>query len=133
MAHGAEPLVLLYWLAWQATQGPPSGPEKPWKHWHALASVCAESACPEFASQAVHAAEPLAALYVDAGHAVHGPPSAPVYPAAHLQSVERLLPLEDCEFAGHAVQLAAPVLALYLPATHASHCAVPLQPTAVDT
>lgn len=59
------------------------GPEKPLKHWHELASVCVESACPEFASQAVHAAEPLAALYVDAGHAVHGPPSGPEKPRKH--------------------------------------------------
>jgi len=63
VSHGAEPLVLLYWLAWQAVHGPPSGPEKPWKHWHAFASVCVVSACPELAGQVAHGALPLALLY----------------------------------------------------------------------
>ena len=42
---------------------------------------------PEFAGQEMHAPDPITDLYVPAGQAVHSPPSGPVYPALHEQSV----------------------------------------------
>ena len=40
----------------------------------------------ELARHAVHAAGPVAFLYLPASHAVHVPPLGPVYPALHAQS-----------------------------------------------
>ena len=39
----------------------------------------------ELAGHAVHAAGPVASLYLPASHAVHVPPLGPVYPALHAQ------------------------------------------------
>ncbi len=39
----------------------------------------------EFAGQAVHAALPVALLYVFTAHAVHVPPLGPVYPESQKQ------------------------------------------------
>jgi hypothetical protein len=69
--------------------------------------------------QAMHSAEPVAALYVPASHAEQGPPSGPLYPALHWQAVFSVLPLSEVLFAAHGVQSPAPVAA-YFPATHAT-------------
>jgi hypothetical protein len=39
----------------------------------------------------------------------------------HIQLVERILPLGDCEFTGHAVQRAEPRAVLYFDTEHAEH------------
>jgi hypothetical protein len=72
----------------------------------------------EFAGQLVHAALPCAPLYVPAAHAVHGPPSSPVYPGAHLQSV---LSHTKTVCSGHSKQEMLPTVFLYVFSTHASH------------
>ena len=47
------------------------------------------------ASHSVQATDPLVALYLPAAHARQAPPSGPVYPALHLQSVMSPLPTAD--------------------------------------
>ena len=69
------------------------------------------------APQLVHAAEPVAALYVPATQAVHVPPFGPEYPGLQTQLLD---PTADCEFNGHARQVltsSAPVVVEYLPST----------------
>jgi len=120
VAHGAEPLELLYWFAGQAVQVPPSGQEKPWKHWHALASVCIVSKCPELARQVAHGAEPLVLLYWLAWQAVHGPPSAPVKPWKHLHAVTCVCACVCVlELSEHKVHAAEPAFGLNVPCVQA--------------
>ena len=73
----------------------------------------------------MHAAQvpdPTAPLYVPASHALHATPSeAAVYPTAHLQSINSMLPAAELVREGHATQLPAPAVALYPPAKHALH------------
>ena len=53
---------------------------------------------------------------------VHGPPSVPMKPALHVQSVRDKLPTTDeLEPAAHGVQALLPAVSLYLPGSHASH------------
>ena len=72
-------------------------------------------------AHSVHAPEPRRGFYVDCGHAVQFPPSAPVFPGLHLQSVMSTLPAVEIEFAGHDVHTEAPVVVEYLPASHDMH------------
>lgn len=53
-------------------------------------------------AQDAHAAEPVAFLKLPMAHAVHGPPSAPVYPALQTQSLRAVLPAGEPLFAGQA-------------------------------
>ena len=74
--------------------------------------------------QSVHAAEPLAILYLPATHPVHTPPSGPVDPALHEQAVTAVLGLGEFELAGHVTQVdssVAPVVAEYFPAAQFTH------------
>lgn len=76
-----------------------------------------------------HAPAPVEPLCFPAAHAVHAPPSPPVYPATHRQYPALGLELER---AGQAVQVPAPAAVLYSPAAHAAHAAPadpPLNPT----
>jgi len=99
------------------------------------------------AAQAVHAAGPGLALNVPLAHAEHVPPSSPLHPALHLQSIGLLLPSSEFESDGHRwqvaaeiapttlenwaseqlVQAASPGSGLYLPAMHSAQ-ACPLGP-----
>ena len=81
------------------------------------------------AAQSVQPALPLVALYLPAAQAVHDTPSGPVYPALHLQAVERLLPIGESEFTGQAVHAPEPEAALYLAASQSTHVA-PSEPLA---
>jgi hypothetical protein len=62
--------------------------------------------------------EPFVSLYLPAAHAIHGPPSGPVYPILHGQS---LVPGTESEFAGHTGQADEFRQFLNLPASHATH------------
>jgi hypothetical protein len=53
--------------------------------------------------------------------AAQGPPSAPLYPAIHLQWVARLLPRGELEDSGQLEQVPAPSLAEYFPAGQGVH------------
>jgi len=80
--------------------------------------------CP--AKQLVHAAFPAAILYLPATHWVHDPPSGPVEPALHAQSVIVLLPAGESALVGHETQpelAAAPCVHRfrYWPAKHGEH------------
>ena len=70
-------------------------------------------------SPTAHGRDPVTDLYVPAGHAVHSPPSGPVYPVLHLQSVKALLPAGELEPVGQSEHCALPVMSLYVPSTHA--------------
>ena len=71
--------------------------------------------------QAVHSAEPSTSLYLPATHARQGPPSCPVYPALHLQSVTSSLPICETVLLGHSEHAADPGPVLNLPSEHHSH------------
>jgi hypothetical protein len=55
--------------------------------------------------QAVHVPVPVAVLYVPALQGVHAVPSAPVYPARHLQFVSSVLLAAEEVKAGHAAHV----------------------------
>lgn len=59
-------------------------------------------------------------------HSEHDPPSAPVYPALHLQSTASSLPAADCASALHKLQVVDPDEAEYVFAAHAEHDALPV-------
>lgn len=61
-------------------------------------------------------------------HAVHGPPSGPVYPALQEQAVRALLAFSETESDGQSVHGALPVVFLYLPAVHDVQGATPVNP-----
>ena len=83
----------------------------------------------------VHSAEPTSILCFPAAHAVHVPPSTPVYPALQRQLVERLLPSRDCELLGQLRQEptpAAPRVSEYLPAPQSMHIEATDAPVAAE-
>jgi hypothetical protein len=90
-------------------------------HRQASAADCAVDAWLKSARQGVHAAEPFAALYVEAGHAVQAP-LAPVYPASQRHDAMVVWAVSECpEFAGQALHASEPLEVLYCDATHAAH------------
>eukprot|EP00961_Rhodomonas_salina_P218340 2950370-Rhodomonas_salina.1 len=64
----------------------------------------------------MHSVEPLITLKLPASHAAHCPPSGPVYPALHRQSVTTPLPVSELDRfpAGHAMHT-VPALTLSSP------------------
>ena len=54
--------------------------------------------------QFVQSADPISVLYVPTEHCIQVPPSGPVYPALHWQSVRALLPVGECELERQEVQ-----------------------------
>jgi hypothetical protein len=54
-----------------------------------------------FSGQLVHAALPVAPLYVPAAHAEQSPPFGPVYPSIQAQSLIASLPAGELESVGH--------------------------------
>ncbi len=79
------------------------------------------------AGQAVHAADPVAALYVAAAQDTHVLPSAPVYPASQTQLVRDPLPAPAREFAGHKLQFGLPS-GDHCPSGHGRHVSLPIAP-----
>ena len=143
VVHGAAPASGLYFPAAHGAQGPPSAPLCPAPHLQSVTRVLplgeladsgqleqAPAPGAEYfpAGQVVHAAAPASGLYFPAAHGAQGPPSAPLCPAWHLQSVARVLPLGELEACGQLTQAAAvdaPRAAEYLPALHAMQPSVP--------
>ena len=141
--HTALPLVVLYFPATQAVHEPPSDPVNPELQVQAARAVLglgelellgharhvpSAVACVlvEYfpAPQSVHAALPVAVLYLPAAHGEHAPPSGPVNPMLQVQAVATELGLGELEFAGHATQVdssVAPVVAEYFPAAQFTH------------
>ena len=79
--------------------------------------------------QSVHAALPVATLYLPAAHGEHTPPSGPVEPVLQVQAVAAELGLGELELPGHAKQvdsIVAPVVAKYFPAAQSVHAALPV-------
>jgi hypothetical protein len=59
-----------------------------------------------FTPHGMHVPTPVAVLYVPAPQGVHDKPSAPVYPAMHIQDVSRGLPTSEKVLFGHVLQFA---------------------------
>ena len=84
------------------------------------------------AAQSVQTALPVAILYFPTTHAVHVPPSGPVYPALQavaMQAVLLELPPTEFVLAGHARQFAsvvAPTVVEYFPAAQSVQTALPV-------
>ena len=73
------------------------------------------------AGQLVHSSLPALGLYEPAPQGEQVPPSAPVYPALHLQSVITVLPGGECELAGQTLTHDSdPKMLLYVPAEQGS-------------
>jgi hypothetical protein len=125
LVQSAVPVAVLYLPATQLLHAPPFGPVVP-----ALQMQLATAALPigeyelvgqlphvsdaappvvEYfpATQSVHAALPVAVLYLPAKHAEHVFPSGPVKPALHLHDAESPPPV-DWEFAGQFEHAQAP-------------------------
>ena len=56
-------------------------------------------------SQLIQGDEPFEYLYVPAIHIVHKPPSGPVNPLLHMQSLATMLPENEPELAGQVIQV----------------------------
>ena len=69
----------------------------------------------------MQAALPLASLYVLTAHAVHVPPSGPVYPTLQRQEPIAVCAVADVTEFTQAVHAALPVAALYVFKAHAVH------------
>jgi hypothetical protein len=95
-------------------------------HWHAK-TVALPMADTAFVGHALHAADPLASLYVPAAQGTHVPPSAPVYPASQVQSVCDPPPAAAREFAGHKLQFGLPSND-HCPSGHGRHVSLPMAP-----
>jgi hypothetical protein len=79
------------------------------------------------AGHALHAADPVAALYVPAAQGTHVLPSAPVYPASQMQLVRDPLPAAAREFSGHKLQFGLPS-GDHCPSGHGRHVSLPIAP-----
>ena len=75
-----------------------------------------------------HDDDPLTPLYAPAEQAPHCPPSGPLYPALHRQSVTFELPLNEFDRfpAGHSSHPVPALTLRYVPASHATHSDDPL-------
>ena len=78
------------------------------------------------AGHRVHANEPTMFLKLPAAHAVHVPPSEPVYPKLHLQAASAELVLGEVELPGHVRQVVAATIPEYVPAAQSVHAALPV-------
>jgi hypothetical protein len=84
---------------------PISDVELPWHAKHTLLDVAATT--PEYVlfPHSVQALDPTVGLYLPCTHARHTAPSAPVYPALHLQSLASSLPAGACANDGQLEQV----------------------------
>jgi len=134
-----------YVPAAHATHEPPLGPLYPSLHVQLSAETLPAGESWFESGQLVHTDDPVLAAYFAVSHVSHvadpdfflnvpkpqgsqGPPSAPVYPGSHVQSVMAVDPLGALEFAGQVKQSDAavpPVVLRYVPAAHLAHGALP--------
>jgi len=128
-AHAALPVAVLYLPAMHEVHVPPSAPVKPTLHVQAVratleigelepaghprqvvATVAPTVVEYVAAPQSLHAALPVAILYLPATQAAHGPvPSGPEKPTLHVQAVRATLEIGELELVGHPIQVAAAV------------------------
>ena len=121
------PLLALNLPSTHAKHAPPSGPVYPVLHWQSVSAVLASDAVDESLGQLVHTVAaavsmyvpakqlshgsgPTASLKVPAAHSWHVPPSGPVYPALHWQSVSAVLASPEIVLSGQASHTVASVL-----------------------
>ena len=79
------------------------------------------------AGHAMHRPDPVAALYVPGTQDAHVLPSAPVYPASHVQLLRNPLEAPALEFAGHTLQFGLPS-GDHWPSGHGRHVSLPIAP-----
>ena len=79
------------------------------------------------AGQALHEADPVAALYVPVTQDTHVLPAGPVYPASQMQLVRDPLPAAAREFAGHKLQFGLPS-GDHCPSGQLRHVSLPIAP-----
>ena len=115
LVHAASPVATLYLPATHCVQVSPSGPVQPGSQVQSICSSLAAGAL-EFgghvwhtsdvapsvveylpSTQLVHAASPVATLYLPATHCVQVSPSGPVQPGSHVHEVENELPAGESE------------------------------------
>jgi hypothetical protein len=113
--HRLLPVTSLYVPPTHATQAPPSGPVYPVLQVQFRSSALPMRAVFVYAGHAVHGCDPSQSLYVPTVHCEHGPPSGPVNPGTHEHTV-----LADSEdwLCAHGVQASTPASGLNLPAAH---------------
>jgi len=83
-------------------------------------------------SHSEHGALPVDVLCFPATHCVHSPPSGPLDPLLHIQSLRELLPDGDDDRGGqleHVLDVVAPEVAEYVPAAQRTQDAEPGGPT----
>jgi len=121
LTQGPLPGSALCVPAGHAEHSPPSGPVNPALHVQLVTMSAPSDNEADDDGQSKQAALPAVSLYVPAEHAEHSPPSGPVYPAMHSQSVTLSLPSDDeAVVDGQAKHSVLPVSSLYLPGAHAS-------------
>ena len=116
--QSADPVTFLYVPAAHWTQATPSGPTYPVLHVQFLNNALPVPAVFVCHGQPVHPCGPSQSLYVPLAHSAHGPPSGPVNPATHEQTV---IPATDDWFCAHRVHACTPVSALNVPGAQATH------------
>lgn len=89
--------------------------------WQALSAVAATVVEYVLTLQLVHTIFPLNLLNLPGTHAVHVPPSNPLYPDTHMHSVKSIDPALEIELAGQAVHAAEPEAFLNVPAAQRTH------------
>ena len=133
--HGAVPVDGLCFPATHWVHVPPLDPLDPLLHIQSLRASLPDSdddragqlrhvpdvVAPEVVeyfplAQTAQEAEPGELLYVPAVQIVQDPPSGPLYPLLHVQSLRASLPDDDDDREGQLEQDAGPVEPLYLPA-----------------
>jgi len=123
--HSPDPALCLYLPATQLVQSPVT-PDQPvrfaahGRQWVDAATECEYSPT----SQAVHAIDPLWALYLPTTQPLQSP-CVPVQPAWHVHAADAS---EEKELAGQSTQLVSPVCGLYFPGAHATH-SLPFAPS----
>ena len=121
--HATEPVADFHLPAAQGVHAVPSAPVYPARQvhdvsialfdaahefvGHAEQNVAAVANVYVFISQCVHTALPVTFLYVPAAQGVHAVPSAPVYPARHVQDASTVLLAAEKVLFGHTAQCSA--------------------------
>ena len=121
--HATEPVADFHSPAAQGVHAVPSAPVYPARQVHDVSTsllnadqvlfgqveqnVAAVADVYVFISQCVHTALPATLLYVPAAQGVHAVPSAPVYPARHVQDASTVLLAAEKVLFGHTVQCSA--------------------------
>ena len=110
--HDAQ--IVMFWLELIPTSS------KPLLHRQLRYLELPRSSVVVFAVQLRHAKAPDSSLYLPNSHAVHGPPSSPVYPGLHRHALTDVLPLTLIELFAHLMHGELPLTAFHSASPHAT-------------